>query len=199
MKLTNQLILASNSPRRKQILSDAGFEFIVKVKEVEEDFPADMHIIDVPVFLATKKAKSLENEINTEIVLASDTIVAIDGEILNKPADENEAKIMLRKLSGCKHVVHTGVCILTKKSINTFVDTTEVYFKSLSENEIDFYIKKCKPFDKAGAYGVQDFIGMIGIDRIEGSFFTVMGLPIHLVYKALSEYILFDRNVFAKD
>jgi septum formation protein len=192
MKLTKQLILASNSPRRKQILTDAGFEFNVKVKEVEENFPADMPIIEVPIFLAIKKAKSLENEITNEIVLASDTIVAIDGEILNKPADENEARSMLRKLSGKKHVVYTGVCLFTKEKLKTFVDTTEVYFKNLSDNEIDFYIKKCKPFDKAGAYGVQDFIGMIGIDKIEGSFFTVMGLPIHMVYKELSEYIIFE-------
>ncbi len=191
MKLSKKLILASNSPRRKQILTDTGFEFIVKVKDVAEDFPSYMPIIEVPVYLATKKANSFVDEIDNNIVLAADTIVAVDNEILNKPADFEEAKSMLEKLSGRQHWVHTGVCIITKEKTISLVDSTQVSFKALTANEIEYYIKACKPFDKAGAYGVQDFIGMIGIEKIEGSFFTVMGLPIHHVYRALEEYIEF--------
>ena len=191
MKLSKNLILASNSPRRKQILFDAGFEFTISVKEIDESFPIEMLVIEVAEYLAIKKAKSFLNEIGDNIVLTADTIVAIEGEILNKPANETEATVMLKKLSGRKHLVHTGVCILTKNGQESFLDTTEVYFKPLTKNEIKYYIKACKPFDKAGAYGVQDFIGMIGIDKIEGSYFTVMGLPIHKVYKALEKYIMF--------
>jgi septum formation protein len=193
IKLNRKLILASNSPRRKEILSNAGFEFSVLVKEIDENFPIEMPVIEVPAYLASKKADSFSNEISENIVLTADTIVAIDNLILNKPTDEKGAKDMLLKLSGKKHVVHTGFCILTKNGKKSFVDTTEVWFKQLTDNEIDYYIKTCKPFDKAGAYGVQDFIGMIGIDKIEGSYFTVMGLPIHRVYEELSEYIVWEK------
>ncbi len=193
IKLNRKLILASNSPRRKEILSNAGFEFSVSVKEIDESFPIEMPIIEVPAYLASKKADSFAKEIGENIVLTADTIVAIDNLILNKPVDEKGAKDMLQKLSGRKHVVHTGFCILTKNGKKSFVDTTEVLFKHLTDNEIDYYIKTCKPFDKAGAYGVQDFIGMIGIDKIVGSYFTVMGLPIHLIYKELSEYIVWKK------
>jgi septum formation protein len=189
IKLNRKLILASNSPRRKQILADAGFEFDVLVKEIDESFPKSMPIIEVPAYLATQKAACFLDEIGENIVLTADTIVAVDNEILNKPANFNEAKVMLTKLSGRKHVVYTGVCIITKASQTSFVDATEVYFKNLTEAEIEYYIATCKPFDKAGAYGVQDFIGMIGIDKIIGSYFTVMGLPIHRVYQELQEYI----------
>ncbi len=192
MKLSKKLILASNSPRRKEILLNAGFEFSVIVKEVDESFPSEMIPIEVPQYLAQKKAEAFVGDLSGKIILTADTIVAIGNEILNKPSDKIEAKVMLKKLSGKSHQVFTGFCILTENEKMTFVDETIVYFKKLSDNEIDHYIEVCKPFDKAGAYGVQDFIGMIGIEKIEGSYFTVMGLPIHKVYEVLQKFIKFN-------
>lgn len=190
MKLSHPLILASNSPRRRQILGDAGFEFTVQVKPTDEDFPPEMPGEEVPVFLARKKAQAFAP--TYEIVLTADTVVLINGEILNKPSDYAEAYGMLRKLSGHVHEVVTGVCLQTVEETIAFADVAKVHFRELTNIEIDHYIKKCKPFDKAGSYGVQDFIGMVGIDRIEGSFFTVMGLPIHRVYDALEKYIVWE-------
>jgi septum formation protein len=190
LNLKYPLLLASNSPRRQQLLRDAGFDFTVKVKPTEEDYPVDMPAVEVPVFLARKKAEAFRSELNGQIILTADTIVVIDGEILNKPADAEEASIMLNKLSGRQHQVMTGVCIMTDERTETFVDIANVFFKELTEEEISYYILTCKPFDKAGSYGVQDFIGMVGIPRMEGSYFTVMGLPVHKVYEELKKYIL---------
>jgi septum formation protein len=190
IKLNKKLILASNSPRRKQILNDAGFDFTVSVKEIDESFSTEIPVNMVAEYLAKKKAEAFSEISDQIIVLTADTIVAVDNLILNKPADKNGAADMLKKLSGRTHVVHTGVCLRVGNIENSFTDTTIVSFKSLTDNEIDYYIETCKPFDKAGAYGVQDFIGMVGIDKIEGSYFTVMGLPIHRVYEALQPYII---------
>jgi septum formation protein len=190
LNLKYPLLLASNSPRRQQLLRDAGFSFTVKVKPTEEDYPETMSAIEVPVYLARKKAEAFRNELNGQIVLTADTIVVIDGEILNKPADAEEASLMLSKLSGRQHQVMTGVCIMTEERTETFVDIANVFFKELTDEEINYYIRTCKPFDKAGSYGVQDFIGMVGIPRMEGSYFTVMGLPVHKVYEELKKYIL---------
>jgi septum formation protein len=190
LNLKYPLLLASNSPRRQQLLRDAGFDFTVKVKPTEEDYPEDMPAVEVPVFLARKKAEAFRSELNGQIILTADTIVVIDGEILNKPADAEEASMMLNKLSGRQHQVMTGVCIMTDERTETFVDIANVFFKELTEEEINYYILTCKPFDKAGSYGVQDFIGMVGIPRMEGSYFTVMGLPVHKVYEELKKYIL---------
>jgi septum formation protein len=189
MKLTKPLILASNSPRRRQILSEAGFQFEVHVKPTDEVFPATMPAAEVPVFLAEQKAAAFENLLGNELLLTADTVVLINGEILNKPNDEDEAFVMLRKLSGQMHQVITGVCLRSSERTESFADITKVYFRELTDDEIRYYIKACRPFDKAGSYGVQDFIGMVGIERIEGSFFTVMGLPIHRVYDVLKPYI----------
>jgi septum formation protein len=189
MNLTKKLILASNSPRRKQILADAGFEFRVVLKDIDESFPEDMEVSEVAKYLALKKANAFEITDQSEMILTADTIVVLENEIMNKPADEQEAKYMLSKLSGKMHSVFTGVCLRSHDQTISFVDETKVYFNELSDNEIDYYIKKCKPFDKAGAYGVQDFIGMVGIEKIIGSYFTVMGLPIHKVYNELKKYI----------
>jgi septum formation protein len=191
MKLTKPLILASNSPRRKEILQNAGYDFSVKVKSTDETFPFDMPVEEVPVFLAKQKAICFKNEIQNEIILCADTVVIVDNQVINKPVDKKEAKEMLRLLSGKIHRVITGVCILTSKNEECFSDATFVHFKELTDWEIDYYIERCKPFDKAGSYGVQDFIGMIGIPKIEGSFYTVMGLPIHLVYEMLKKYIIY--------
>ena len=190
MKLTKQLILASNSPRRKQILTDAGFEFTVMVKEIDESFSTEIPVIEVAEYLAKKKAQAFHENLENTIIITADTIVAVDNLILNKPSDKNGATEMLKKLSGRSHVVHTGVCLREGNNLESFTDTTIVTFKYLTDNEIDYYIEACKPFDKAGAYGVQDFIGMVGIDKIEGSYFTVMGLPIHRVYKELEKYMV---------
>jgi septum formation protein len=195
MKLSKPLVLASNSPRRKEIMQNAGYEFTVKVIPTNENFSEDMPVEEVPVFLARTKAECFRENLQDEIILCADTVVIIDQEnkkstILNKPADYAEAKEMLRILSGRVHRVITGVCIMTAEETVGFADTSYVYFKELSDWEINYYIEHCKPFDKAGAYGVQDFIGMIAIPKIEGSFYTVMGLPIHRVYDALEKYVL---------
>ncbi len=186
MKIKKDLILASNSPRRKQILTDAGFEFVVKVKPTNEDFSETMPVNEVAAYLANKKAEAFLDEIQeNQIILTADTVVVINGQILNKPQNHNEAKSMLKLLSGQVHEVITGVCLLQKASKIAFSDIAKVYFNELSDQEIDHYIQVYKPFDKAGSYGVQDFIGMVGIPKIEGSYFTVMGLPIHRIYEEL--------------
>ncbi len=190
LKLNKTLLLASNSPRRQQLLRDAGFEFTVKVKDTNEDFPKTMPVDEVPAFLARKKAEAFREELGNQIVLTADTIVVIDKDILNKPKDASEAREMLRKLSGRQHQVITGVCVMTAENTECFIDIAEVFFRDLSDWEIDYYIETCRPFDKAGSYGVQDFIGMVGIPRMEGSYFTVMGLPVHKVYEALSKYFV---------
>ncbi len=190
LQLNKPLILASNSPRRQQLMRDAGFEFTVKVKDTNEDFPKTMPAQEVPAYLARKKAEAFRQELNNEIVITADTIVVIENEILNKPKDVIEASQMLRKLSGRQHQVITGVCLMTQENTESFIDIAQVFFKELTDFEIDYYIKTCRPFDKAGAYGVQDFIGMVGIPKMEGSYFTVMGLPVHKVYEALSKYFV---------
>ena len=190
LKLNKPLLLASNSPRRQQLMRDAGFEFTVKVKDTDEDFPKTMPAVEVPAYLARKKAEAFRQELGNQIILTADTIVVIENEILNKPKDDLEASQMLRKLSGRQHQVITGVCVMTQESTESFIDIANVFLRELTDLEIDYYIKTCRPFDKAGAYGVQDFIGMVGIPRMEGSYFTVMGLPVHKVYDALSKYFL---------
>lgn len=190
MQLTRPLILASNSPRRKEIMHNAGFEFSVKVIPTDEVFPADMPVEEVPAFLARSKAACFKETLVNEIILCADTVVIVENEIINKPVDMNDARRMLRLLSNRVHRVITGVCIMTQEGTISLADTTYVSFKPLSDWEIEYYIQKCHPFDKAGSYGVQDFIGMIGISKIEGSFYTVMGLPIHRVYEELEKYMI---------
>ena len=188
MNLNYPLVLASNSPRRQQLLMGAGMVFSVKTKNVPEDFPADMPVEDVPVYLAKKKALAFAGELTNEVIIAADTVVIINGQILNKPEDEKEAIEMLTLLSGRKHEVITGVCLFSNTRTFTFSDLTEVYFKGLSEEEIRFYVENYRPFDKAGAYGAQEWMGMVAIEKIVGSYFNVMGLPVHLVYKHLQQW-----------
>lgn len=191
MILSRELVLGSGSPRRKEILEKAGFEFSVEVRPTDEEFPADLSPELVPVYLAEKKLAAFGMEFEDKIVLCSDTVVILHGEIMNKPADVAEAKEMLRALSGNRHTVVTGVALKTRGYQKSFADSCEVFFDELSEAEIDYYLKACKPFDKAGSYGIQDFIGMAGISRLEGSFYTVMGLPVHAVYGHLKPFISF--------
>jgi septum formation protein len=192
MKLTKKLILGSNSPRRKEILSSAGFDFEVIVRPTSEEFDPITHFEKVPELLARKKAECFEDFDENYLILTADTVVVLENRIINKPQNEHEAFEMLSSLSGKKHEVVSGVCIKNGIDYQSFIDITSVTFEELTEAEIWFYIKNFHPLDKAGAYGVQDFIGMIGIPKIEGSFYTVMGLPIHLIYKALQPYIIFE-------
>jgi septum formation protein len=188
MNFTHQLILASKSPRRQQLLQEAGFIFETRTKEVEETYPISIPIKEVPTYLAIKKAKALLPEINQEIIIASDTIVVCDKQILGKPKDYNEASEMLQLLSGRTHKVITGVCLMSKKKEVIFSATTTVTFKILTQDEIDYYITNYKPFDKAGSNGIQEWIGMIGVTNISGSYFTVMGLPVHRLYDELKKF-----------
>lgn len=187
MNLSRPLILASKSPRRQQILQEAGFTFRCEARPVEEVYPEDMPLEDVPGYLAKLKSDAF-GPLTSEILLTSDTVVLLEGELLGKPADEAEAMAMLRRLSGKMHRVITAVCLRTAEKTIIFDDRTDVYFRHLPEDEIRQYVSEKKPLDKAGAYGIQDRIGMIGIERINGSYLTVMGLPVHKVYDALQPY-----------
>lgn len=189
MKLSKNLILGSNSPRRKEILESAGFEFKVMVRATDERFDSEIQIEKVPELLAFQKASCFKEYGQETVIICADTVVVSNNQILNKPLSYEEAIEMLGKLSNKTHKVITGVSIKIGENYTNFIDEALVHFDKLESNEIDYYIKKYKPFDKAGAYGVQDFIGMVGISKIEGSFYTIMGLPIHKVYKFLKPFI----------
>lgn len=183
------LVLASQSPRRKELLAGLGLEFTIRTKPVQEDFPMDLAPERVAAFLSKKKADAFEGEIGpTEIILTSDTVVILEGAILGKPLDAAEATSMLRNLSGKSHTVVTGVTLTSQSKQVTASDMAKVVFKELSDDEISFYIDQFQPMDKAGAYGIQEWIGFIGVEKIDGSFFTVMGLPLHLVYRILKNW-----------
>lgn len=182
MNLSRPLLLASNSPRRKELLTGLGLNFQIKVKEVHEDFPEHLKRAEVAEYLASHKADAYQHDLKNEILLTADTIVCLGERILNKPANYEEAFEMLSDLSGTSHEVITGVCILMKERKAVFHDITKVFFKKLTKTEIDYYIRNFQPFDKAGAYGIQEWIGMIGIERIEGSYFNVVGLPVQKLY-----------------
>lgn len=184
-----KLILASQSPRRKELLKGLGFDFEVRTKDTNEDFPINLDPSEVAGFLSAKKAAAFAHEIGpNEIVLTSDTVVILDGKILGKPSNQEEAYEMLSGLSGKTHLVTTGVTFLTLEKEMTVSDTAKVFFKELSKSEIEYYIANFRPFDKAGGYGIQEWIGFVGVEKIEGSYFTVMGLPIHLVYHILKNW-----------
>ena len=183
-----KLILASASPRRQFLLKEIGLEFTIDPPHIDESFPNHLPVEIVPAYLAEKKAKALLSKIKNEIVIASDTVVILNSRILNKPANRKDAIQMLNDLSGHTHTVITAVCLLDKNKVDCFDDRTKVTFKKLSQEEIEFYVDNYKPFDKAGAYGAQDWIGMVAIKKIVGSYFTVMGLPIHKVYERLLSF-----------
>jgi septum formation protein len=186
--LQKPLILASNSPRRKQLLADCGFDFIVEVLPTDERFPPDLQTAEVAAYISHGKAEVFRGKRPEAIVLTADTVVIAENRILGKPADATEAFQMLKMLSGKKHEVVTAVSILSEDSLETISDTAIVYFRELVDSEISYYIDLCKPFDKAGAYGIQEWIGMTGIEKIEGSFYTIMGLPVHIVYQKLKSF-----------
>ena len=181
-----KLILASASPRRQQLMKDAGFTFEVRLKNVEEKYPQELHWENVPEYLSKVKASAFREELKAdEVLITADTVVCIHVRILGKPADRKEAISMLQELSGNRHLVVTGVSVTTRTEQLSFSSRTDVFFKRLSNEEIEFYVDTYKPFDKAGAYGIQEWIGYIGIERIEGSFYNVMGLPIQKLYETL--------------
>lgn len=190
MNLKFPLILASKSARRQELLRQAGFSFTVQTKETDESFPATMQAEKVARFLAEKKAAAFKEGLESELLLTADTTVIVDGHILNKPADREEAISMLRRLSGRSHQVVSGACLLHKAQLKSFDDMTEVHFREISEQEIMYYTDTYQPYDKAGAYGIQEWIGLVAVEKITGSFYTVMGLPVHEVYRHLKEYSL---------
>lgn len=189
MKLLDgkRLILASNSPRRKELLGGLDVDFDVRVLNgIDESFPETLAGEDIPKYISQQKAKAyIPSLAADEVLVTSDTIVYLDGEVLGKPKDADDARRMLRLISGRSHDVITGVTIVSGIKINSFSVTTKVTFKQLSDDEIDYYIENYRPFDKAGAYGIQEWIGYIGVTSIEGSYFNVMGLPVQRLYQEL--------------
>lgn len=180
-----EIILASNSPRRKELLSLANIPFKVLSKNVVEIHPKGISVYDIPLHLAQKKAKAFSNEITDEVVIGADTVVILNGKIFEKPTTEKNAINMLLELSGKTHEVVTGVCIFSKEKEANFSCLTKVSFNVLSQNEIAFYVQQFKPFDKAGSYACQEWIGAVGIKSFEGDYFNVVGLPINKVYQVL--------------
>lgn len=184
------LILASQSPRRQYLLKELGLDFEILASNVKEEFTPGLLPEQAAVYLADLKADSFDTARlpQRSLIIAADTIVSIDNEILGKPKNYEEAVCMLRKLSGKKHEVVTAVCLKSKKKRINFHVTSRVYFKELSMEEIDYYIDNFQPFDKAGGYGCQEWIGYIGISKIEGSYFNIMGLPVKELYEQLIKF-----------
>lgn len=184
-----KIILASNSPRRKELLAGLGLLFEVRVLNgIDESFPSSLPVSDVALYIAGKKADAYRiNMSSDELIITADTIVIVGDEILGKPHDEADAVRMLREISGRTHQVTTGVCLIAEGWERRFSVTTNVTFKTLSDEEIHYYIDHYHPYDKAGAYGIQEWIGYIGVTGLNGSYYNVMGLPVQRIYEALHE------------
>ncbi len=185
MKTLPKIILASKSPRRQELLRLMDIDFRIVLKDVDESYPEHLSPEEIAIYIAEKKAKAFDETVDDEIVLTADTIVSIDGHILGKPETKAHAVEMLQMLSGKVHRVVTGVCLLYKHQYNLFHDLSEVFFRPLTIDEINFYVDKYQPLDKAGAYGIQEWIGLIGIQRINGSYTNVVGLPTEKLYQQL--------------
>ena len=183
------VVLASNSPRRKELMSGLGIDYVVKtLPDVDESYPGTLRGEEIPAYISREKADAYKKLIQPdELLITADTIVWLDGEVLGKPKDKEDAVRMLRKLSGASHQVITGVCLTTKDWQKSFTATTDVTFAALTDEEIDYYVGKYAPMDKAGAYCVHEWIGFIGVEAISGSYFNVMGLPIQRLYKELKQ------------
>ena len=179
------VILASGSPRRQQFFKDLDIDFTIQLKEVEEVYPEELKGNEITDFLADLKSRSFTNLSEKELLITSDTIVWLEGKALGKPRDAADAFLMLSALSGKKHEVITSISIKSKHFQKIINDTTIVSFNTITDDEINYYIKNYKPFDKAGGYGIQEWIGFIAINKIEGSYFNVVGLPVHKLYKEL--------------
>lgn len=185
-----KMILASNSPRRRELLAGLGVDFEVRVlPDIDESYPASLPALQTAEYIACKKAAAYREVMaDDEFVITADTVVIVGDEVLGKPSDAAEAALMLRKLSGRTHQVVTGVCLTTCEQTVQFSVRTDVTFKQLTDDEIDFYIKKYQPFDKAGAYGIQEWIGYIGCTGLNGSYYNVMGLPVQRIYTELQQF-----------
>jgi septum formation protein len=186
-----KILLASQSPRRQQLLKDLGIDFEIKVIDgIEEGYPENLKSHEIALYLAEHKARHYTDYIDDKtILITADTIVWLNNEVLEKPVDFNDAVNILKKLSGNKHSVITGICLMTKSKSKSFYVETEVSFKNLSEEEIKYYIENYKPYDKAGAYGIQEWIGYVGIEKISGSYYNVVGLPVQKLYTELNNFI----------
>ena len=181
------LILASNSPRRRELLAGLGLDFEVRViKDIDETYPLDLPVEQIPVYISSQKAKAYQESIrDDELVITADTVVIVGKNVLGKPHDREEACEMLRMISGRTHQVITGVCLSSNKIHRSLSVSTDVTFKSLAEQEIEYYVDQYKPYDKAGAYGIQEWIGYIGVTSLHGSYFNVMGLPVQRIWQEL--------------
>lgn len=182
-----KILLASKSPRRKELLESLGYTFDVISIDCDESFPSDLPVDEIAGYLSEKKSNAFRILQDDEVLITADTIVALENEILGKPKDADDATEMLRKLSGKTHQVYTGITIKTSENQITETDVADVSFSELSDSEIEYYIKNFKPFDKAGSYGIQEWLGMSKITEIKGSFYTIMGLPTHLIYEILKK------------
>ncbi len=182
------IILGSKSPRRKQLLIESGFEFIVKEFEVDETFPDHLKKQEVPLFLSRKKAEAYDESLNDVVLICADTIVCVDDQILNKPTDFKDAFQMLKLLSGRMHEVYTGITLRRDDEYKSFYEKTDVFFKDLTNDEIEQYIKHFSPYDKAGSYGIQEWIGYIGVEKIVGCYYNVMGMPVSRLYSELLDF-----------
>ena len=189
-----KIILASNSPRRKELLAGLDVQFEVRIiPGIDESYPETLPTMEIAEYIAQKKAKAYrETMADDELIITADTIVVLDDKVLGKPKDAEEARCMLHALSGKTHQVVTGVVLTTKEQQKHFSVVSNVTFKTLSDNEIDYYVDTYKPMDKAGAYGIQEWIGYVGVTRLEGSYFNVMGLPVQRIYEAMKEFSICD-------
>lgn len=192
-----KLILASTSPRRQLLMKEAGFRFEIRTKEIEEVYPSGLAVPQIPEFLSVLKAKAFRAELRAdELLITADTIVCIHGKAIGKPVDRQGAINMLNELSGNKHTVVTGLCLTTREKQISYSVRTDVYFRTLEEEEIVYYVDRFRPFDKAGAYGIQEWIGYVGIEKIDGSFYNVMGLPLQTLYMGLKEFGISWKNEY---
>ena len=191
MATPHNIILGSQSPRRRELMAGLDIPFSCVTIDADESYPANLQAGDIPMYISRAKARAYVSELqDNDLLITSDTIVWLNGEMLGKPQDEEEAKTMLARLSGQTHEVYTAVCFADKNGeLETWVDCTKVTFNTLSEEDIDYYVTKYHPLDKAGAYGVQEWIGYVGVTRMEGSYFNVMGFPICHVYERFKKYL----------
>ncbi len=182
-----KVVLASNSPRRKELLAGLDLDFTVRtLPGISESYPENLAAADIPLYIANEKAEANKAQMgDDELLITADTVVELAGEVLGKPKDDEEARRMLRKLSGKTHNVVTGVCLMTKEKQRSFSVISNVTFKRLSDEEIDYYVDTYHPTDKAGAYGIQEWIGYVGVTWLNGSYFNVMGLPVQRIYEEL--------------
>ena len=190
------VVLASNSPRRRELLADLGIDFQVRtIKGIDESYPADLPVMEIAEYISHKKAQAYKAEMAPdELIITADTVVILGDEVLGKPADVADAQHMLRELSGKTHKVVTGVTIVTANSTASFSAVTDVEFAELSDEDIAYYVERYSPLDKAGAYGIQEWIGCMGVRHINGSFYNVMGLPLHRLYTELDSLLTSQKN-----